>query len=215
MVSARRGWENEGQVEPRHLVAALRAACEKSGVTIREQTAVRGFEMNGDRAGALLLGNERLEAEHFLLCAGAWSGQPFGLPAAAVPPVRPIAGQMLQLRGQRRLKHVVYGADCYLIPRRDGRLLVGATEEESGFEKRVTTSGTLQLLHAASELIPRLGELPLDANWVGLRPTSPDGLPILGAGPIGNLSYATGHGRNGILLAPRTAELIVGPNAAR
>ena len=207
-----RAWwlPDDGQVEPRYLTDALRIACERAGVTIREQTPVRRFAMNGDRVGALLLDEERLEAEQFLLCAGAWSGQDLGLPVHATPPVRPVAGQMLQLRGQRRLRHVVYGANCYLVPRRDGRLLVGATVEEVGFAKRVTTSGTLQLLHAASELIPRLGGLPLDASWAGLRPTAPDGLPIVGGGPIDNLSYATGHGRNGILLAPRTAEWIVG-----
>ncbi len=199
---------DEGQVEPRHLTRALRVACEKAGVGLRENAAVRGFDVADNRVQALLFGNgARFEADRFLLCAGAWSGR-FGLPAEAAPPVRPVAGQMLQLRGGRLLEHVVYGEDCYLIPRRDGRLLVGATVEETGFEKRVTTPATSYLLNAARTLAPQLEAAPLETSWSGLRPVAPDGLPILGGGPLENLSYATGHGRNGILLAPRTAEIM-------
>ncbi len=206
----RASWlEEEGQVEPRQLTRALRVACEQAGVCLRENTPVRGFDVKNNRVQKLRLDGESFEADHFLLCAGAWSGQRLGLPAKATPPIRPVAGQMLQLRGERRLKHIVYGENCYLIPRRDGRLLVGATVEETGFAKRVTAAGTAQLLNAALELAPILNDAPLETSWAGLRPVSPDGLPILGGGPIENLSYATGHGRNGILLAPRTAEVIV------
>lgn len=203
-------FDDEGQVEPRHLVSALRAACEKAGVCLRENTPVRGFDLKNNRVQKLRLDNETFEADQFLLCAGAWSGQLLGLSPAQLPPIRPLSGQMLQLRGERRLKHIVYGENCYLIPRRDGRLLVGATVEETGFEKRVTTAATSQLLRAARALAPVLESAPLETSWAGLRPVSPDGLPILGGGPIENLSYATGHGRNGILLAPRTAEIIAG-----
>lgn len=198
----------EGQVEPRHLGAALRAACENAGVCVRENTPVRGFDVGNNRVRRLLLDNETFEADQYLLCAGAWSGQLRGLAADELPPVRPIAGQMLQLRGGHLLRHVVYGEDCYLIPRRDGRLLVGATIEEIGFEKRVTQAATAQLLCAARALEPILEAAPLETSWAGLRPVSRDGLPILGGGPIENLSYATGHGRNGILLAPRTAQIL-------
>ena len=204
-------FDDEGQVEPRHLTRALRLACRKAGVCVRENAPVRGFDVADNRVRALLLEDgARFEADQFVLCAGAWSGQTFGLPDAATPPVRPVAGQMLQLRGERLLKHIVYGEDCYLIPRRDGRLLVGATVEETGFDKRVTTAATSHLLSAARQLAPILEAAPLETSWAGLRPVTPDGLPILGNGPLDNLSYATGHGRNGILLAPRTAELIVG-----
>ena len=199
---------NEGQVEPRHLVAALRLACENAGVCLRENTPVRGFDVENYRVRCLLLDNETFEADQYLLCAGAWSGQLRGLGADALPPVRPVAGQMLQLRGGQLLKHIIYGEDCYLIPRRDGRLLVGATTEEIGFRKRVTPAATAQLLVAALELAPILESAPLETSWAGLRPVSRDGLPIMGGGPIENLSYATGHGRNGILLAPRTAQII-------
>ena len=200
-------FERDGQVEPRQLVRALRAACERAGVALRENAAVCEIELGRNCAQALKTQNERIKVEHIVLCAGAWSAFDF-LPARARPPVRPVAGQMLQLRGERLLHHIVYGARCYLIPRRDGRLLVGATEEEVGFEKRVTAAGLAQLQNAALELAPVLQGVPVEASWAGLRPVSGDGLPILGGGPIENLSYATGHGRNGILLAPVTAQLL-------
>ena len=199
----------DGQVEPRLLVAALRAACERTGVCLREGTPVCGLEIEGERVRALRLEGERFEVGQVLLCAGAWSALE-GLPARARPPVRPLAGQMLQLRGERLLPHIVYGVRCYLIPRRDGRLLVGATVEETGFEKRVTAAGVSQLLGAALELAPHLKAATFETSWAGLRPASADGGPILGRGPLENLSYATGHGRNGVLLAPETAELLVG-----
>ena len=203
-------FERDGQVEPRQLIQALRAACEKTGVCIRENTPVHAVDMRcRNRISALILENERVVVSRVLLCAGAWSAFA-GLPAWAMPPIRPLAGQMLQLRPQHRLKRIVYGANCYLIPRRDGRLLVGATVEETGFQKRVTARGVAQLLNAALELAPVLRDAKFEASWAGLRPASPDGLPILGRGPIENLSYATGHGRNGILLAPVTAQITAG-----
>ena len=202
-------FERDGQVEPRHLVAALRAACEQTGVCLRENAPVRALQIAGERVRAVHLEHESFEAAQFLLCAGAWSALET-LPECARPPVRPLAGQMLQLRGQQRLNRVVYGAHCYLIPRRDGRLIVGATLEETGFQKRVTAAGTSQLMNAALELAPVLQGAPLETSWAGLRPATPDGLPVVGRGALENLSYATGHGRNGILLAPLTAQLIVG-----
>lgn len=200
----------DGQVEPRHLTRALHLACENAGVKIYENAPVRHIEIEGARAVAVGTGGARHETENIVWSAGAWSGQSLGLPNAATPPVRPVAGQMLQLRGGHALPYIVYGAHCYLIPRRDGRLLVGATVEEVGFDKRVTPENTAQLLKAARELAPVVAHMPLETSWVGLRPVSLDGLPILGRGPIENLTYATGHGRNGILLAPRTAEIIAG-----
>ncbi len=203
-------FERDGQVEPRHLTRALRLACEMSGVEIHENTPIQRIEIENERAVAARTADARVEIEHLVLSAGAWSGQNFGLPDAATPPVRPVAGQMLQLRGGHTLRHIVYGAHCYIIPRRDGRLLVGATVEEIGFEKRVTPENTAHLLEAARALAPVVAEMPLETSWAGLRPVSLDGLPVLGRGPIENLIYATGHGRNGILLAPRTAEIIAG-----
>ena len=201
---------DEGQVEPRHLTRALRLACEQSGVWLRQNTPVRGVKREGNCLTHLLISDEQFAVSQVVLCAGAWSGQLSGLSSAELPQIRPVAGQMLQLRGEHRLNHIVYGEDCYLIPRRDGRLLVGATVEETGFEKRVTRAATAQLLKAARTLAPLLESAPLETSWAGLRPVSSNETPILGGGPIENLSYATGHGRNGILLAPRTAQIITG-----
>ncbi len=199
---------DEGQVEPRQLTRALRLACEKAGVCLRENSPIRGVTRDENRLTHLLVGDEKIMVSEVVLCAGAWSGALPGFACAELPPIRPVAGQMLQLREQRRLKHIVYGKHCYLIPRRDGRLLVGATEEETGFDKRVTAAGTAQLLNAALQLAPILQDATLETSWAGLRPVSADGLPVLGRGTLDNLVYATGHGRNGILLAPRTAEII-------
>lgn len=193
--------KEEGQVDNRKLVAALRAACLKLGVEIRENVASQLCLQHG-RAAGLKIGSEIFESENVLVCAGAWSEILTDLP------VFPLAGQMIQLRAQRLIPHVIYSDDCYLVPRRDGRLLVGATVENAGFEKKVTAGGVSQLLKAALRIEPRLANCELENSWAGLRPASSDGLPILGRGKIQNLFFATGHGRNGILLAPQTSKLL-------
>ena len=127
------------------------------------------------------------------------------------PPVRPIKGQMLALRmdpAAPLLTHVVWAPGAYLVPRRDGRLLVGATVEEKGYDTSLTAGGMLTLLEAAWRVVPAVEELPIDEMWVGHRPGSRDDAPILGTGPIDGLIYATGHHRNGILLTPVTADAI-------
>lgn len=198
----------DGQVDNRKLVEALREACIRAGVQLCEKAPVERIELEAQRVTALHTPAGVWHPDKVLLCAGAWSGKIAGLPREAVPPVRPLAGQILQLRGEKRLPHVVYTPDCYLVPRRDGRLLVGATVEETGFSKRVTVSGVWSLLSSAIELCPDLGGAPFESSWAGLRPASPDGLPFLGPGPLENLFYATGHGRNGVLGAPQTAQII-------
>jgi glycine oxidase len=125
--------------------------------------------------------------------------------------VRPIKGQMLALRmdpAAPLLTHVVWAPGAYLVPRKDGRLLVGATVEERGFDTSLTAGGVLTLLEAAWRGVPAVEELPIDEMWVGHRPGSRDDAPILGAGPLAGLIYATGHHRNGILLTPITADAI-------
>lgn len=200
---------DDGQVATRKLVAALREAALKAGVTIHENRLIRRFVLDNNKKIVGLAGEtEEWPCEAVLLCAGAWSGKIAGLPNELKIPVKPLAGQVLVLRGEKRVKSVIYGADAYLVPRRDGRLLVGATVENVGFSKRVTAGGIAQLLNAAIKLVPELAEVPLETSWAGLRPASPDDLPILGATPIENLWLATGHGRNGILLAPATAQLM-------
>jgi glycine oxidase len=125
--------------------------------------------------------------------------------------VRPIKGQMLALRmdpAAPLLNHVVWAPGAYLVPRRDGRLLVGATVEEKGYDTALTAGGLLTLLEAAWRVVPAVEELPIDEMWVGHRPGSRDDAPILGEGPLAGLVYATGHHRNGILLTPITADAI-------
>ncbi len=132
-----------------------------------------------------------------------------GLPPDRRPPVRPVKGQMFALRMDAAaplLNHVLWAPGAYLVPRRDGRLIVGATVEEKGFDDKITAGGMLTLLEAAWRAIPAIEELPIDEIWVGHRPGSRDDAPVLGRGPLEGLFYATGHHRNGILLAPVTAD---------
>ena len=141
--------------------------------------------------------------------AGAWSRRVPGLPPARRPPTRPIKGQLLALRmdpAAPLIRHVVWGGQCYLVPRADGRLVVGATVEERGFDPAVTAGGLLSLLDDAWRTLPGIEELPVHETWVGFRPGSPDDQPILGPSGIDGLLLATGHHRNGILLTPATAE---------
>jgi glycine oxidase len=199
------------QVDNRALVQALLVACERAGV---QQVAGRVAELavSGDRvAGAVLAGGEMLAAGSVVLAAGCWSGGLGGLAAEALPPVRPVKGQLLYLRGSATdplCQRNVRGLEVYVVPRADGRVVVGATVEEQGFDTRVTAGAVHDLLRAALELLPDVVELELVETVVGLRPGSPDNAPMLGpAGPEG-LVVATGHYRNGILLTPVTADAI-------
>jgi glycine oxidase len=144
-----------------------------------------------------------------VLAAGAWSRGIGGLPPDRRPPVRPVKGQMLALQMDAAaplLNHVLWAPGAYLVPRRDGRLIIGGTVEEKGFDQTITAGGMLTLLEAAWRAVPAIEELPLAETWVGHRPGSRDDAPILGRGPLDGLFYATGHHRNGILLAPVTAD---------
>jgi glycine oxidase len=163
----------------------------------------------GQAKGVRLDDGTTVPADIVVLAAGAWSRGIVGLPPARRPPVRPIKGQMLALRMDAAaplLCHVLWAPGVYLVPRRDGRLIVGATVEEKGFDDQVTAGGMLTLLEAAWRAIPAIEELPIEEVWVGHRPGSRDDAPILGPGPLDGLFYATGHHRNGILLAPITAD---------
>jgi len=165
----------------------------------------------GQAKGVVLEDGTSVAADIVVLAAGAWSRAIGGLPPDRRPPVRPIKGQMLALRmdpADPLLTHVLWAPGAYLVPRRDGRLIVGATVEEKGFDTTVTAGGLLALLEAAWRAIPAVEELPVDEIWVGHRPGSRDDAPILGPGPLDGLFYATGHHRNGILLAPVTADAV-------
>jgi glycine oxidase len=200
------------QVDNRKLAAALRLAAQAAGASIHEHRAVDAISSTGGRGdGVVLADGTKVAADMVVLAAGAWSPSIGGLAAELRPPVRPIKGQMLALGmdpAAPLLNHVLWAPGAYLVPRRDGRLLVGATVEEKGYDTQLTAGGLLTLLEAAWRVVPAVEELPLVETWVGHRPGSRDDAPILGAGPLSGLIYATGHHRNGILLTPITADAI-------
>jgi glycine oxidase len=197
------------QVDNRKVAAALRVAAGRAGVEIHEHAPVERIAIEGGRASGVVVAGAAHRADVVVVAAGAWSRAIEGLTVR--PPVRPVKGQMLALRMDARaplLRHVVWAPGVYLVPRHDGRLLVGATVEEKGFDPNLTAGGQLALLQAAWRVLPGIEELPIDEAWVGFRPGSRDDAPILGAGPVPGLVYATGHHRNGILLTPITSQAI-------
>lgn len=198
------------QVDNRRLAQALRTAAERAGVTIHEHRPVKETWLRGGRAAGVVLDDgTAVPADIVVLAAGAWSRRIGGLPPDRRPPVRPVKGQMLALQMDAAaplLDHVLWAPGVYMVPRRDGRLIVGGTVEEKGFDETITAGGLLTLLEAAWRAVPAIEELPVAEIWVGHRPGSRDDAPILGRGPADGLFYATGHHRNGILLTPVTAD---------
>ena len=204
-------WSPEDhQVDNRKLAFALRAAAEGGGAIVHEHMPIKEISIGGGRADGVTLADDTMvSADVVVLAAGAWSRGIAGLPRELLPPVRPIKGQMLALHmdsASPLLNHVVWAPGVYLVPRRDGRLIVGGTVEEKAFDAALTAGGVLTLLEAAWRAVPSIEELPIEEMWVGHRPGSRDDAPILGRGPVEGLLYATGHHRNGILLAPVTAD---------
>ena len=201
-------------VDPRSLALALAVAVERAGGTLREQAPVARVLLAAaeDRvAGVELAGGERVDAAQVVIAAGAWAGALEGLPEHARVPLRPVKGQILRLRdpaGPGLLSHVLRMQPGYLVPRGDGRYVLGATMEEQGFDTDVTAGGAFELLRDAIELVPGVGELAIEELEAGLRPCTPDNAPVLGAGALGGLHWAAGHFRHGVLLAPITAELL-------
>jgi glycine oxidase len=200
------------QVENRKVTQALRIAAEAKGAKIYEHRPVKEIVVQSGRAKGVAFDDGAVEAaDVVVLAAGAWSRSIGGLPPDRRPPVRPVKGQMLSLRMNPvapLLTHVLWAPGAYLAPRRDGRLIVGATVEEKGFDDSITAGAVLTLLEATWRAIPAIEELPLEEIWAGHRPGSRDDAPIVGPGPLEGLFYATGHHRNGILLAPITADAI-------
>jgi len=196
----------ERSVDPRALAAVVLKAAKNLEVDFSSGDAVTAVNLSDSRVAGVSTKKTRFAAENVVNCAGAWSGQ-IGPQAF---PTRPVKGQMLCLVMPSRtlVKHVIRSPKAYLIPRSDGRLLVGATVEEAGFDKR-TVPETIQRLHrAALELVPKLRDAKILKDWAGLRPGTPDALPILGATATPGYYVATGHFRDGILLAPITAEVM-------
>lgn len=199
------------QVENRQLGRALVAACGNAGVRLREHCAVNEIVVRVGHVCGVDSECGRDLADVVVLAAGAWSREIGGLPVAELPPVRPIKGQMLALQMDREaplVRHVIWLPNGYLVPRLDGRLVVGGTVEERGFDAAPTAGGVLALIEGAWRALPAIEDLPIAEIWVGFRPGSRDDMPILGPAGIDGLVLATGHHRNGILLTPVTAQAI-------
>jgi glycine oxidase len=201
----------ERSVDPRALTAAALKAAKNRGVDFSSGDPVTEIKLSGGNVTGVTTTKTAFHASKVVNCAGAWSGQiKSGQTALPAIPTRPVKGQMLCLAMPSRdlVKHVIRTPDVYLIPRSNGRLLAGATVEEAGFDKR-TDPATIQRFHrAAIALVPKLANARILEDWAGLRPGTPDALPILGPTDLPGYYVATGHFRDGILLAPITAEIM-------
>jgi glycine oxidase len=192
-------------VDPLAVVGALVEACERAGVEIVTGNAVTGVDERGVRTAS----GQAMAAESVVVAAGCWSGT--GIEGLAEAPVRPVKGQILALRrpaGRPLAHHLVRTLRCYIVDRGDGRVVLGATMEELGFDTKVTADGVYRLLEAAWEVLPDVSELEFAGARAGLRPGTPDNAPLIGRGEQGNVIWATGHFRNGVLLTPITADAV-------
>lgn len=200
-------YPKDAQVNNRLLAKALWTAVQDQGVQICEGAAVQQILHQQERAIGVQTAEKIWQADHYILATGAWSQNLLPVP------VHPRKGQMLSVRvpadaESLPLQTVLFGEAIYIVPRRDGQILLGATSEDVGFAPANTPAGIQRLLDAAIRLFPPLQNYPIQEMWWGFRPATPDELPILGESPYRNLTLATGHYRNGILLTPVTAELI-------
>lgn len=197
----------EASVDNRELTKAVLEAARRSGVAIFAGRPVKAILREGQRCVGVQTADETAYADWTVIAAGCFSAQIHG--AEAIAPVRPAKGQMVALRADNlNVERVLWSEKIYLVPRDDGRILAGATVEDKGFEKSLTAGGLEKVLAAAIELAPGLADARVEESWAGLRPNSPDHLPILGPGDLDGLVVATGHFRNGISLTPITARLV-------
>lgn len=203
----------DGSVDPRRLTAALLAAIGRLGGTLLRERVSEVLVEDGRAAGVRLEGGADVRAGQVVIAAGPWTPDLRGVPDGVLPPVRPVKGQVVRLRSDtpflgRCVRGLVRGSSVYLVPRHDGEIVVGATQEELGFDTRVTAGGLWELLRDARELLPGITELEFTEVNAGLRPGSPDNAPVLGASALPGLLLATGHFRGGVLLAPVTGDVM-------
>lgn len=201
-------FRHDCRIDPPALMLAVERAARNAGVTIAQDDGAARVIVEGGRAtGVGLASGEVARAGAVVLAAGAWSLlEGSGLGEGWIEPIR---GQMIELKLRAPpIDHVVFGPEAYLSPRDDGRVIVGATQERAGFHKAVTVRGIRGLLGGAASLVPALEDAEIARVWSGLRPATPDGSPLLGRGFVPGLIVATGHFRNGILLAPITGEIV-------
>jgi thiazole synthase len=196
----------DAQVDNRALAIALWQAAQAAGIDIQEGIPATSLKTQASRVTAVITSTGEWQADHYVLAGGAWSAEVLPVP------VSPQKGQMLSVQvpsGEAlSLQQVLFGSEIYMVPRRDGLIVLGATSEWVGFSPGNTPMGVNTLLAAAIRLYPAIADYPIQEFWWGFRPTTPDELPLLGSSPYNNLTLATGHHRNGILLAPITARLI-------
>lgn len=199
------------QVENRRLVTALSTSNQQLGIRLVTGTTVKSLNVKGGRISSVETFLGEVTTDNVVIAGGAWASM-LNVPDKALPDIgiEPVRGQMLCFEANPQIaRHVIYSPRGYIVPRRDGRLLAGSTTEYAGFDRRVTAAGIQSITSAALEICPAISSLPLAASWAGLRPRAADGLPVLGpCAEIEGVFYATGHYRNGILLAPLTGELI-------
>jgi glycine oxidase len=201
---------DDHQIDTRALMRALARACERTGVKLLENTSVMRVIVQGDRVSGVETNAGRVASDAVIVAAGAWSASIEGIPARDIPPVRPVKGQLVRLSRTASfpLAHVIRAPRAYLMPKDDGSVVVGATQEEMGFDETPTAGGVSDILRHAWELVPGIHELPFQGVEVGLRPGSRDNHPVIGATSVRGLVMATGHFRHGILLAPATADAV-------
>ncbi len=195
------------QVAPRPLVEALRVDCLDQNVEVRTHTIVEAVVSENGRATGVRIGDETIEARSIVIAGGVWSASIHGLSPRI--PLSPRKGQILSLTAPSgAFSHMIRWSHSYFVPRRDGELIVGATNENAGFDRTLTPAGVGRLLTEAQQISSHVGSYPIRETWTGLRPATPDGWPVIGPSDIEGLFYATGHYRNGILLAPITAAIV-------
>jgi glycine oxidase len=198
---------DEASIDNRAFTQAMLQAAKKSGAEVFSDSGAVAIRREGDRCVGLKLQNENIEANWTVIAAGCFSANIEGVKEYA--PVRPAKGQMISLRSEEvKIERVLWGEKVYIVPRNDGRILAGATVEYVGFDKHVTAGGVEKILAAAIEVVPGLASARIEETWAGLRPDSPDHLPIVGPTDSVGLLIATGHFRSGVLLTPITARLI-------
>src|SRR5579871_996573 len=203
---------DEASIDNRAFTHAMLSAAKQSGVEVFPGSTVTGIVKEGNRCTGLKFGREKSRAETIsakwtVIAAGCFSAEIEGMKRFA--PVRPAKGQMVSLRADGlEVERVIWGEKIYIVPRNDGRILAGATVEYVGFDKQVTAGGIEKILYAAIEVITEFANARIEETWAGLRPDSPDHLPILGPTDIDGLMIATGHFRSGVLLTPITARLV-------
>lgn len=208
----------EAHVRSPLLTRAYAGAAQSLGARVVAGAAVTALVLEGDRvAGVRVAGALEgvISAGCVVVCAGSWSGAVgswlgAGVAAGALPPVEPVRGQILSLRESApTVRTIVWGEGAYLVPKRDGSVIVGATEERAGFDARVTARGMAELTSVAPRLVPALADAAFEHGWAGLRPSSPDGLPSIGRiDGVGQLIVAYGHYRSGVLLSPLSGQLV-------